>query len=287
MNETATDIYRPPSSKLLSELQAEPQLRVGLQGPPGCGKTWCSLTFPNPIVLNFDRGLGAHVGRPDVQEIPFYDPKFVDSVKARTGLSSPPNRRDALLIWLSQHGTKLSCNQTLVIDSLTQLQNAFHSEYDINPTIARSGKIDEFAVWNQKVRYFGDLCDMLKALPCHVVLTSHETADRDKDGNYNGGVRPLLTGQFADQLASHFTDFFRCHAFAKPSGDRMAKFKEVMLVDDVGSRELIASTSPSCQSIYMLQTQADEICKCKTSTLVGAPKFVLANYSTFSKYKRK
>ena len=280
------EIYVPPGLLSLDKIPADPQLRVGLQGPPGVGKTWEALTFPNPIVLNIDRGLGAHVGRSDVIEVPFYDPKFVDSIVKRSGTQAPPNRKDALLVWLNNVGMKLRPHQTLVIDSNTQIEVSFHSEYKLAPVITKSGKVDDFAEWNLKKEYFGELMAMLKSLPCHVVYIAHETADRSKDGELNGMVRPLLTGQFGDQLASHFTDYFRCHAYAKPTPDRMTKFQEVFKLDAAAVKEWLAST-PN-ETIYLWQTQADEkAASVKTSTLVGAPKFVLADYKTFGKYKRQ
>lgn len=281
-------IYTPPDCKPLSEVVNSPQIRLGLQGPPGTGKTWASLTFPNPIVLNLDRGLGAHVGRADVIEIPFYNPVFVDKIHPRDGMNAPPNRKDAIMDWLARFGTKLGSEQTLIIDSNTQLDVSYHVQYSLNPVYTKQGKIDDFAEWKQKVAYFGLLMDMFKTLPCNVVYIAHETADRDKTGELNGMVRPLLTGQFGDQLASHFTDYFRSTTVAKPTADKIDDFKRAFSLDDVGAKEWIASTPPHSACMYLWQTQQDNIVKhIKTSTMVGAPKYVLANYNTFGKYKRK
>ena len=58
--------YIPKGAVSLNTITVKPQIRLGLQGYSGTGKTWAALTFPNPIVLNLDRGLGAHTGRSDV-----------------------------------------------------------------------------------------------------------------------------------------------------------------------------------------------------------------------------
>lgn len=278
-------MYLPPNSIPLNKLSNLPQIRCMLQAMPGNGKTWSALTFPNPIVANFDRGLGAHVGRADVHEVPFYDGKFCDTVVRRDGVNTPPNRRDAFKKWLTTEALKLTPEQTLVIDGSTGIQNAFEMQYNLNPVVTKSGQIDDFAVWRQKVDYFGEVMESMKMLQCHVVYICHETPDRDKKGELNGLVRPLLTGQFADQLASHFTDAFRVHAIAKPAPDQLQKFRDWLKVDDATCKDWLATGTQ--QTVYLWQTQADEQAKCKTSSLVNAPKFILADFRMFEKYRRK
>ena len=278
-------IPQSPHIQTLDKLTASPQIRLGLQGMPGNGKTWAALTFPNPIVLNFDRGLGAHIGRSDVVEVPFYLPEFVDTIYPRSGMKSPSNRRDALLKWLVTDGIKLTEEQTLIVDGSTGIQNAFETEYNLHPVTTKQGAIDDFALWRLKVEYFGEVCETFKFLKCHVVYICHETPDRDKKGELNGLVRPLLSGQFGDQLASHFTDFFRQLAHAAPTKENELKAKEFYRIDDATLKEWRAKMPP--QTFYVWQTQADEIAKCKTSSLVNAPKYILADYTSFAQYRRK
>lgn len=278
-----SDIYIPPGCSSLDEIKEQPQLRLGLQGPPGVGKTWAALLFPNPIVLNIDRGLVAHQGRKDVMEVPFYNPAFIDKIVPRSGSNCPPNRRDAILKWLGTEGQKLTSSQTLVVDSQTQLQTAFHAEYRINPVITKNGKIDDFAEWNLKIVYFGEIMDWLKSLKCNVVYICHETADRDKAGELNGMVRPLLTGQFADQLASHFTDWFRCLAYAKPNKDSIEKAKEFFKLSNDDLKEWMDSSTND--TFYVWQTQSDAVARHIKTSLVRAPKLVIANPKVFDKYK--
>jgi hypothetical protein len=198
-------MYIPKGAVSLKDFKMQ-QIRLGIQGPSGTGKTWAAATFPNCVFVNFDRGLGAHIGREDLLEIPFWEDEFVDKIVPKTPGSRSSNRKDAILKWLSTEARKLEADQTLVVDGGTGLQNAFHIQYALEPVYTKTGKIDDFAEWRFKVEFFGELCDMLKSLKCHVVYISHETLDRGKDGELNGKVRPLITGQFGDQLASHFTD---------------------------------------------------------------------------------
>lgn len=289
MTETKEEIYKPLDSMTLAESPIDPQIRLGLQGYPKTGKTWAALTFPNPIVLNLDRGLGAHTGRQDVIDVPFYNPSFVDKIKKRDGIMAPPNRRDAILLWLSSEGMKLTSNQTLILDGSTQLQNACLAQYKLNPKLTKSGKIDDFGEWSDKVEYFGEVCELLKLLRCNVIYLIHETAARNDDGDLNGMVRPLLTGQFGDQIMGHFTDWFRCHAYGKPADETQSKnFLEKICGGNKDLyKEAIASTNEQHRTIYMWQTTSDNVAKCGSSTLVGVPKFIVASCESFNKYRRK
>lgn len=281
-------IYRPTGCLALSELPHEPQIRVGLQSPPFGGKTTAALTFPNPVVLSFDQKLGAHHHRSDVIEVPFWDGFFVDKIVKRDGLQSPPNRKDALLKWLGTEAIKLTRDQTLVIDGSTGIQTSFHVQYNLNPVITKSGEIDGFAEWKFKAQYFGELVSMIKALKCHVVYICHESPDRDKKGELTGGVRPLLTGQFGDELASHFTDFFRSITVPKPSAEKYEDFKKKIAGgSDSFAKELIASTPEDHETIYLWRTQSDQYVKCGTSSMFNAPKFIIANYSSFARYRKQ
>lgn len=284
-------MYKPDYMTVLSQEKQRPQIRLGLQGPPKSGKTWAALTFPNPVVLNLDRGLGAHNHRSDVFEVPFYKPEFCDKLVQRNPSAgankpSPPNKKDAILKWLQTEALKLEVDQTLVVDGSTGLESAHDTQYNLEPWITNKGKVDEWGIYKSKNGFFSDICDALKALRCDVVYICHETPDRDKDGNLNGGVRPLLAGQAGDKLASHFTDWFRCHTFAKPRGDE--QIKKALAYFNITSETFKqwSEKSPT-DTLYLWQTMADEVAKCGTTTLVNCPKYILADYTSFLQHRRQ
>lgn len=283
-----SDVYIPKGAVTLDTTDYNFQIRLGLQGPPGTSKTWASTTFPNPAFISFDRGLVSHVGRKDIVEIPFYDPKFVDSIVKRDGYTQPPNRKEAITKFLEIEALKFSSEQTCVVDGSTGLQSSFHSWWETNKMslgLSRSGEIDARKEWNLKLRFFDEIVTSLKALKCNVIYIAHEAPDRDDKGNLNGQVRPLLTGQFQDQLQSHFSDWFRCLAFDKPTDpERYKKFLSFFQLDDKEASEWLKTGTK--ETIYVWQTQADQICKCKTS-LINCPKYILASYESFKKYQRK
>ena len=240
---------------------AEQQIRLGLQGYPGTGKTWAALTAPNPVVLNLDRGLGAHIGRKDVIEVPFWNRDFCKKVD----LNYKPERlKDALIKWLEKEGSKLEPDQTLVVDGNTGFQSAYNMWYAANMQnfLTKQGQVNDFAEWAQKRIFFDEVMVNLKTLRCNVIYICHEVDQKDKNGptgpTYSGKVRPLLTGGFGDELASHFTDWFR-----------------QICVEKDGKTE------------YLWQTTGDSIFDAKCGSLVGQPKLVPPNWSTFTTYRRK
>jgi hypothetical protein len=284
-----TDIYKPSGCVSLAEQEYSNAIRLGIQSPPGLGKTFAALTFPNPVPLDFNKGLGAHVGRPDVIPVPFWDGKFCDSIHKRNGTQCPPNQKDALTDWLLKEGIKLKPWQTCIFDSNTEIEAAFHIQYatDGGPPIGKSGVADSYDEYKKKLAWYSYLTALIKSLPCMVVYITHETVEWDKQGDATGGAKPLLSGQAGDKIVGDYTDWFRQWAIAKPvSLEAQKKMREKYQLDDTAFNEWMASTPANHQTIYLWQNQSDEMFKLKTSNLVNAPKFVLANYSSFLKYKR-
>ncbi len=193
-----------------------PQFRVGIQGAPNTGKTWSALSFPNPLVINYDNKLGAHTHRTDVKQLPFYDPNFITDVLKKVG--KPPPRAGALVSWLRDEGHKLETDQTLIIDSWTMLVNAYHIELDANYPRDKKGEKDTYAYWRMVKQFASTICEYLKGLSCNVVVLCHETIERNDDGKPTGKNKLLMTGSFSDELAGHFTDWFR--AVVDPTKDR-------------------------------------------------------------------
>ena len=265
--------YTPPKAMTLESSRFK-QIRVGIQAAPNSGKTTSALTAPGPVVADFDNKLSATnaicAGKDlkDVIIIPFYDGAFVDSIVKRAHPAFPPNKRDAFKQWLTLEGPKFQQDQTLIIDSWTMLQAAFDQQQNLEPAIGRNGAEDKFVFWAKKIEYAKEIMERLKTLNCNVVVTFHETVERDDEGRVTGKVTPLMQGKFADQLAGHFTDWFRQHAVAK-------------LKDPANPRSEIVGTE------YLWQTTSDNAANCGTH-LMGIKPRVPANWDVFvhpDKYK--
>lgn len=184
--------------------------RIGIQGFPKTGKSWAALTFPNPIVLNIDNNIPKlHPNLSSVLQIPFYDPKFCTELGCGAKHpSQPPVRHLALTKWLRANAQKFESDQTLILDSLTFLGNYFDLHWDLNPQFSNKGKENDFVPWQKKVLYFTDLHELVKSLRCNFIAIVHETEAFDDEGRIIG-LKPLITGSFSNQLAGHYTEWFR------------------------------------------------------------------------------
>jgi len=282
-----SNIYLPPGCKPLSETGLSDQIRLGIQGFPNTGKTWAALTFKNVIVLNLNRGLKAHQGRSDVIEVPFYKREFAKREEVK----------DKVVTWLENEASKLTADQTLVIDGLSDLEIAYHIWFAYNErdiAVTKSGKINDFAEWQIKVKYFNEIGFNLMSLKCDVILICHEAERPDKPvtvgqpGQYTGKIRPVLTGQAGDVIIKDYTDWFRAHCQAKPKD--YSKVTDESLVQ--WGMKSTAEFKAMCDSfdsdaIFFWQTVGDDLFNAKSGSLIKQPRFIPANSSSFNKYLRK
>lgn len=283
-------IYIPPYAKAISETT---QIRLGIQGFPNTGKTWAALTFPNPIVVNIDRGLGAHVGRDGIVELPFYDHKWVRETFKMNDYSRL-RLKDVLVQWIEGDGQLLTEEQTLVFDGSTGLQNAYHPWWEANKMkfLTKEGKVDDFSEWTVKKKYFGQIMEAFKSMRCHVVYITHEQDQRDKvpigqPVTYTGKIKPLLSGGFVDELSSHFTDWFRAHSQAVLAPDQITEETTQRDWKMTKTEWLKWANSFGNGSYYYWQTVGDNIFDAKSGSLVGAPRYLPATYQSFQQFRRK
>lgn len=286
----APKIYIPPSCYNLAESKTDQQIRLGIQGYGGTGKTYGIVTtFPNPIVLNIDRGLSAHQGNSNIIEVPIWNDDF-----CRTIVPSfkRENLKDFLLTWLEKNGPKLTPDQTLVVDGNTGIQNAYHKWFAANSNmfLTKGGQVDGFAEWTVKKTYFGEIMEFFKTLKCGVAYLCHEIDQKDKNGpqgpSYSGKVRPLLTGAFGDEILTHFTDWFR--QLARDKVDPNTIPADQLKLWGMSSKEFKEmQDSFSGNTIYYWQTESDSIFDAKRSSLVNCPRFIPADYRSFKKFQHK
>lgn len=197
----------PPSVPGAISASSMNRLMLLLIGAPFTGKTYAAATFPNAVFLDFD-----HKARPGTTIVPFWNPAFVNRIIPPINQNAPPNKRDALITYLeTQIGRGIPTNATLIVDSGSAVEAAFHHQTEkVDPVpLGKGGKPDGFWVWGQKLKYFGMLFELLKCHPGHVVYIMHEQPEKTESGLPNGRIKPLMSGSFVDQIASHFTAMFR------------------------------------------------------------------------------
>lgn len=278
-----TELYKPSSSYTLSEGPNLQQIRLAIQGTYGTGKSTAALTFPNPAVLDFDRGLINHTHRKDVVVLPFYDGAFCDKIRKRASPNHIPDRKNSFIDFMRGEALKFTQDQTLITDSYRQVEIGFHCQYNYEKIPGTNGKYSGFEEWTQKIHYFQEIGTYSKDLKCNYIAIIPEIVDRNDEGKI-AGIKPAVSGQSGDTLGHDFTDYYRALTIAKPKTEHRQMFMTQWGIDEKTLVEWIASTKT--ETIYLWQTQSDATVKCKTS-LDGAPKFIVAGYSSFNKYKRK
>lgn len=243
-------MFIPPNAKPLNTL-AQPPLRLALQGAPGTGKTYAAVTFPNPLVLDFDNKLGAHRSRSDISVIPFYDNDSIEAISQEIRKKSAKipggivDRANTLLAWLKGPALLLAPEQTLIIDSWSMLQNNFDAAAAATPVMGKDGTVDKFEFWARKQKYSLAALESLKSLACRVIVTFHETVERDDSGNLTGKLNPLMDGKVKDQLQQHFTDWYR-------------------QIADI-PRDSAGKIIPGKPVEYLWQIKSDNLCNCTCS----------------------
>lgn len=277
-------MFIPNNCKTLDQVN-EPQIRLGIQGFPGVGKTWAALTFPNPIVLNLDKGLGAHFGNKNIVEVPIGEDAYCKTIYP--AYKSLGDKKTVLELWFNNIAPKLEEDQTLIFDGGTGLQRIYHKWWEANPALTKQGKVDDFAEWRLKINFLGTLFEQAKTFKCNFIFICHEAEKKDKDGLYSGKIRPLMTGQFADELVSHFTDWFRQHATKKPSDFTQVKNETLKNFGSIN----IDAFKKICDSfkndtVYFWQVESDDLTDCKASSLIDFPRNIPATYSAFKAYSK-
>ena len=264
--------YIPPGCSTLAAMTSKQQIRLGIQGFPGVGKTWSALTFPKPVVVNLNKGLGVHIGREDVISV------------ERSLFGKQHEVKDRLLDWLNEHGPRFSSEQTLILDSLTDLETYYHLWYECNKMqfLTKTGKLDDFAEWSVKEKYFDELFNLFQGLSCDIVVITHETEQPDKQYpgqaiTYSGKIRPLFTGKIKDKLTHTFTDWFRQGCCDKPSIDKITPDMLSSWKVSIDEMKAMLNTFPD-KTLYYWQTQGDDKFDAKASSLVSPPKFMPANF---------
>ena len=195
-------LYQPLNSTSPSKFTT---FRVGIQGRPKTGKTWSALTFPNPFILDIDNNIPHnHPGFSTVKTAPFWNDEWIKTnIPRASGI-----KHNALIQWLKVEGPKFTPEQTIILDSATFLGNYFDAYFQNNPVYSSKGVEDKYAPWRFKVKYFTDLHEIIKGLFCNFVCIIHETYEYDEEGTVIG-IKPMLTGQFGDQMAGHYCEWFR------------------------------------------------------------------------------
>jgi len=188
-------------SKYIKVSEKSPKLFVQLYGKPVTGKTTGALTFPNPLVVNFDNNLPA-----GVKQIPMYDDAFVDGIVKRSNPRYPANRRDALKAVMIDLCREMPEGSTIIVDSMSRVESAYNMQEDIEPKeLTNKGEVDGFKMFRKRLTFYEDLFVLAQAARAHVVFIFHQQQERDEKGDLTKQIKPGLLGQMADKSTAFFS----------------------------------------------------------------------------------
>ena len=179
-------------SKYIKVSEKSPKLFVQLYGKPVTGKTTGALTFPNPLVVNFDNNLPA-----GVKQIPMYDDAFVDGIVKRSNPRYPANRRDALKAVMIDLCREMPEGSTIIVDSMSRVESAYNMQEDIEPKeLTNKGEVDGFKMFRKRLTFYEDLFVLAQAARAHVLKRCGYAADHHlrlaRDGVRHAGARALV-----------------------------------------------------------------------------------------------
>jgi len=194
------------------------QRRLLLCSEPGEGKTYTSITTsPNPIVCDIDKGItDPRLVALNIPTFPIWDDEW------RKNTLKKEVKCNAVMEIIKSHASNLTHEQTLIIDSLSSLQDDV-AEYlwKIAPQ-NKEGQRDPFGYWETVKDWWIAFFTSLSALQCHVILTAHLGELKHKDNPaLTIGYRPLIDGSIKNVIGRFFTDVIRQHAVEKKSGDNI------------------------------------------------------------------
>lgn len=164
------------------------KVKLMLFGAEKTGKTTAALTFPNPAVIDTERGTEMYHGREGVPDFARMTCKTLEEY-------------NAAITYMKTEGHKQY--ETLIIDPITIIYDLVREEQIAK--VEKRGKDfggTDYGKVNLAMRTI--YMDLLE-LPCHVVVTAHEAIDYE--GTPNGGLKKIGIKIDADKSAGYPFDF--------------------------------------------------------------------------------
>lgn len=245
---------------------------IGLQGPPGCGKTTLACMFPNVYVADCDMNLRGTIRflRENKMPLPIgFDTIDVDG----TGKEIAPDMRYKRLAAKLKVAAASPDVETLVIDSATKI-----GEYMLAYVLKQNGK-DSMADMNHKLwgdnlylwrKFIGDL----RATGKTIIIPVHEAPEKDP---ISGAIKYMLhiPGSIKHEFGHLVSDVWRCEVVE--SGGKYTWMVRTMpnqqyqLKNTFGMKAIVEANGPSIKAAVeslkkIRQQEAEEVAKLQART---------------------
>lgn len=167
----------------ISELGKDVNIKILLHGDSGAGKTFCASSAPKPLVLLTERN--------GLVSIKHSNPEAVVAV-----CSTAKEVREVFNQILKKGLKHFGC-ETLVVDSLTEIQRMFKDEI-----IEKSNKkLFSLQNWGELTETMRKFMRMLRSLDCSMVCIALSQYQQEEDTNR---ILPAFEGQKTPQEVSQY-----------------------------------------------------------------------------------
>jgi hypothetical protein len=198
-------LFIPSVCKKSSDLDIA-QRRLLLISEPGDGKTFTSLmTSPNPQLIDIDKGItDPRLIKLEFPTYNIWDDKWCNEVLKKSV------KCNAVMEVVMQYGPKLAPNQTLILDSISSLEDDLRDYmWEMTPVSRKTGQKEGFDFWEKMLEYWIKLFTQMSKLKCHIIVTAHLGERRDKENGVLLGYGALIDGKMKQQIGRFFTDVLK------------------------------------------------------------------------------
>jgi hypothetical protein len=200
--------------KTSTELTTSHSTAVLLVGEPKTGKTGVMLAFPDPWINDIDMNLAGQLRR-----LPAGSKKFwFDQPALKDGKERPMVERWPEVVKVTKEAILEPQVKSICVDGLGMMCEwliAYIVDQNIKAGTCKTGKM-ELQMYGELARLLRGYIMLLRTSGKYVVVTSHQTADKD---DLTGAMRYALAipGQSKDTLGGLFTDCWATTAMSQPA----------------------------------------------------------------------
>ena len=191
---------QPPPGLLPMGQQNRLYLRLGFYGYPGSGKTWESMTFPAPLLINpiaeggYDTALhpdGTYIVQPVV-----VGRSHAARLRGIPGSVSVIDEVDQWIDYLYRTSVTGQCPwQTVVFGGFSDLASMIYEQCE-KESVKRNGEPDTHRAWGNMLAWYQRTLHLLFSLPLHIIIELGVKATMDKDERDKvARVDPDLSGK--------------------------------------------------------------------------------------------
>jgi len=211
--------------------------RVIIYGPSGSGKTQLAATYPNPVFIDFDKGMltlkDKDIEYYIIKNKPTIDPDAIKIIGEKSALKDNAYLKSATLI--EHFANVLREDSTLVLDSLSTFSNYVLAHV---LKLARL-EVPRIQDWGAAQKIIETTVELLTECECNIVLVAHEEFLTDKKTGAILRILPMTIGKLAAKLPLYFDEVYHTYT---AKGDKKNNFTKIFGIETSGDRRTCAKS---------------------------------------------